>query len=193
MKQYLILIFAAFATALLLSNTFKKEEVKALTPECYISCFNIETREMIQLDASKPGFAALHEIPKQFILENPVGEMISFDSPDGKNASAYFIKSKKKSKKWLFVIQEWWGLNDYIKLESEKYYKEFDDVNILAIDMYDGKVATIRDSATVYMSGAKKERLENIIKAAMNYAGSKAKIYTVGWCFEEAGVCKHQF
>ena len=121
MKQYLILIFAAFATALLLSNTFKKEEVKALTPECYISCFNIETREMIQLDASKPGFAALHEIPKQFILENPVGEMISFDSPDGKNASAYFIKSVKieKKRKEIFLKR---NLKKILRCIAEYYF-----------------------------------------------------------------------
>jgi carboxymethylenebutenolidase len=183
MKQFLFLSFAAFITALMLSFSFKKATPETLSPECYISCFNLSTRDMIQLDATKPGFAALHENPKAFTLENQIGEMISMPSTDGINASGYFIKSKKKSNKWLIVIQEWWGLNDYIKQESEKYFKELDNVNILAVDMYDGKVASTRDSAMVYMSGAKKERLENIINAAISYAGEKAKIYTVGWCF----------
>ena len=183
MKQLLFLSIAALATALMLSFSFKKAAPETLSPECYISCFNLSTSDIIQMDAVKPGFAALHENPKSFKLENPLGEMISMTASDGINASGYLIKSQKKSKKWLIVIQEWWGLNDYIKQESEKYFKELGDVNVLAVDMYDGKVATTRDSAMVYMSGAKKERLENIVKAAISYAGDKAKIYTVGWCF----------
>ena len=183
MKQLLFLSIAALAAALMLSFSFKKAAPETLSPECYISCFNLSTSDIIQMDAVKPGFAALHENPKSFKLENPLGEMISMTAADGINASGYFLKSKKKSNKWLIVIQEWWGLNDYIKQESEKYFKELGDVNVLAVDMYDGKVATTRDSATVYMSSAKKERLENIVKAAIAFAGKKAKIYTVGWCF----------
>lgn len=183
MKKYLLLAIAAFISALLLSYTIKKPAPKLLTPECYISCFNIETREMIQQDALKSGFAMLHPNPKAFTLINPKGNTIAFPAADGSKASGYFIKSKKKSNKWLFVIQEWWGLNDYIKQEAEKYCNDLDNVNVLAIDMYDGKIATVRDSAMLYMSNAKKERLETIINAAIAYAGNKANIYTIGWCF----------
>jgi carboxymethylenebutenolidase len=183
MNKYLFLAMLAFMSALLLSYTLKKPSAKPLTPECYVSCFNIETREMIQLDALKSGFAILHPKPVAFTLVIPKGTDITFATADGSKASGYFIKSKKKTNKWLFVIQEWWGLNDYIKQESEKYFADLDNVNVLAIDMYDGKVATNKDSAMVYMSGAKKERLETIINAAVTYAGNKANIYTVGWCF----------
>ena len=34
-----------------------------------------------------------------------------------------------------------------------------------------------------YVQAAKTERLENIIKGAIAYAGHQAKIYTIGWCF----------
>ncbi|MBS4044640.1 MAG: dienelactone hydrolase family protein [Chitinophagaceae bacterium] len=183
MKTIVYLSVGALLTATILGFSLKKPVAQNLSPECYISCFNIATSEMIQLDANKTGFAALHENPKDFILENPLGEMISMPSVDGINASGYFIKSKKKSNNWLIVIQEWWGLNDYIKKEAEKYYNNLQNVNVIAVDMYDGKVATTRDSATVYMSGAKKERLENIVKSAIAFAGEKAKIFTVGWCF----------
>lgn len=183
MKKILLLTITAFATATLFSYTFKAEKPKPLTPACYISCFNIETREMIQLDALKPGFAMLHPNPTKYKLENALGKNIEFAATDGSKANGYFIKSKKKSNKWLFVIQEWWGLNDNIKREADKYYSDLDNVNVLAIDMYDGKIATDRDSAMKYMSSAKKERLETIVNAAINYAGNKANIYTVGWCF----------
>lgn len=183
MKKLLLLSAAAFATALLVGYTFKTPEPKFLSEACVISCFNAETREMIQMDAAMPGFTELHENPKYFRLENPIGERVSFPAADGVDAQGYFIKSKKKSKKWLFVIQEFWGLNDYIKKEAETYFGELDNVNVLALDMYDGKVSTIRDSASAYMRNAKPERLENIVKAALAYAGTDAKIYTVGWCF----------
>jgi len=183
MKKLLLIAVAAFATASLFSYTFKKDTPKPLTPECYVSCFNIETREMIQLDALKPGFAMLHPKPLNYKLEDAKGISIQFPTGDGLNAGGYFIKSKKKSNKWLFVIQEWWGLNDHIKREADKYYADLDNVNVLAIDMYDGKIATTPDSAMTFMSGAKKERLETIVNAAIAYAGKKANIYTVGWCF----------
>jgi carboxymethylenebutenolidase len=183
MRKILLLSAAAFSCAALLSYTFKRPEPKPLTTDCYITCFNAETRDLIQMDAAKPGFAALHPYPIRFKLENPLGSTVNFSAPDGVNAQGYFIKAKKKTNKWLFVIQEWWGLNDNIKKEAEKFYTELGDVNVLALDMYDGKVAAVPDSAMAYMRNASATRLENIVKGALGYAGTSAKIYTVGWCF----------
>jgi len=183
MKKLLLLSAAAFFMAALLSYTFKSPKPKILSEECVISCFNAETKEMIELDATRPGFAMLHESPRYFKLENPIGKTISYKTADGKDAQGYLITSKKKSRKWLLVIQEWWGLNDYIKKEAETYYNELGDVNVLAMDMYDGKSTTIPDSAMVYMRNASPARLENIVKGALAFAGPEAKIYTVGWCF----------
>jgi len=46
-----------------------------------------------------------------------------------------------------FVFQEWWGLNDNIKREAETLYNDLGNVNVIALDMYDGKVATAREDA----------------------------------------------
>lgn len=181
MKKLLTLVVAAFATAALLSYTFKPAEPAFLSREGYIACYH-QTKDQIQLDAAKPGFAALHMAPAYYKLENPTGSTVTFKA-EGGDAQGYFIKSKKKSNKWLFVIQEWWGLNDNIKKEAETFAQELGDVNILALDMYDGKVASTPDSAMQYMRSAKSERLEAIVKGGLAYAGTDAKIYTVGWCF----------
>lgn len=183
MKKIILLVVAAFATALLLSYTFRSPKPSYQSKECIVSCYNAQTEYLIAMDAAKPGFAQLHQNPKPFKLENPIGKTISFTTADGTNALGYFIPAKKKSNKWLFVIQEWWGLNDYIKKEAETFYSELENVNVIALDMYDGKVATTRDSAAVYMKAAQPTRLENIVKGAVAYAGSDAKIFTVGWCF----------
>ncbi len=113
-----------------------------------------------------------------------MGKSITFKTPDGKDASGYFIKAKKNSDKWLFVYQEWWGLNDYIRRQSDQFYKDLgENVNVLALDMYDGKSTDTPQEAGKLMMGTKEDRLVNIVKGGMNYAGPKAKIANVGWCF----------
>jgi carboxymethylenebutenolidase len=99
--------------------------------------------------------------------------MTTFSAAGG-NAQGYLIRSKKKTNKWLFVIQEWWGLNDYIKREADAFSHELGDVNVLAIDMYDGKVAATPDSAMKYLRSASAARLENIVKCALAFAGVDA-------------------
>ncbi|WP_207492647.1 dienelactone hydrolase family protein [Aridibaculum aurantiacum] len=183
MRNFLILVFSSFVMAAIMSAAFTKQSAEPLTPECYTSCFISDVREYSKMEARTMDFAMLHDEPLPFELEDKKGKMIDFKTPDGNKAMAYEIKGKKKSKNYLLVIQEWWGLNDYIKQESDKLAGDLDDVTILALDMYDGKVATTRDSAMKYMSGVNNERLENIIKGAIAYAGKDAKIFTIGWCF----------
>jgi len=125
----------------------------------------------------------MHPSPMLVNPENLLGKMMSFDAADGKQANAYFIAAKKKSNKYLIVIQEWWGLNDNVKMESDKYYTDLGDVNVIAVDMYDGKVAATPDSAMKLMRGADMGRMTAIMQGAIKYAGSKASIYSVGWCF----------
>ncbi len=183
MKKILLLSAAAFITATLLSYTLKNPKPTLYNANCYNSCFTIETKKMIELDAAKPGFTLLHPNPKKIIFNNPLGKMIQYPTSDGTNAQGYFIPSATKSNKWLIVIQEWWGLNDNIKHEADIFYKELGNMNVIAVDMYDGKVATVPDSAMKIMRNADPARLENIIKGAISLAGKDAKIYTVGWCF----------
>lgn len=132
--------------------------------------------------AADPAFAALHANPLPFTYKGD-GDMITFATPDGQKANAFLLKADKPSDKWLLVYQEWWGLNDFIKQESQKYYGDLTDVNVLAVDMYDGKVATQSEDAMKYMRGASKERLGSIMQGAINYVGPKAEIASIGWCF----------
>jgi carboxymethylenebutenolidase len=109
--------------------------------------------------------------------------MIQFKCQDSKDANAYLLMSDKKTDNWIIVIQEWWGLNDNIKRQSEELFNDLGNVNVLAVDMYDGKVATDRETAGKYMQEFKQERGDMIIKGALDYMGKKAKVGTVGWCF----------
>lgn len=132
--------------------------------------------------AADPAFQRLHEAPLPFTYTG-AGEMIKFPTPDGQSANGFLLKAKKPSNKWLLVYQEWWGLNDNIKQQSETFYNDLKDVNVLAVDMYDGKVATEPSEAGKLMQAADKARLANIMKGAIAYAGSQAEFASVGWCF----------
>ncbi|PWJ57211.1 carboxymethylenebutenolidase [Dyadobacter jejuensis] len=132
--------------------------------------------------AADPNFQMLHELPAPFRYQGQ-GETVTFKTPDGKMGSGFLIKSAKKSNKWLFVYQEWWGLNDHIKQESLKLYQDLEGVNVLALDMYDGQIGTTREEAGKLMQAASKERLEAITEGAFAYVGPKAKVASIGWCF----------
>jgi carboxymethylenebutenolidase len=112
-----------------------------------------------------------------------IGQALTYKTPDGKQSTAYLVKAKKPTNNYIIVIHEWWGLTDFIKRESDKLAKDLGNVNVLAIDAYDGKVATTREQAGQYMQAAKEDRIKAIIKGAITYAGPKARIATLGWCF----------
>jgi carboxymethylenebutenolidase len=128
-------------------------------------------------------FVSGHESPRPYVHVSAVGKMITFKTPDGTTGRGYELKPAKKSNKYLFVFQEWWGLNDHIKKEAESYFNDLGEVNVIALDLYDGKVATSSEEAVKLVQAVKPERAEAIIKGAQEYAGKKAEIATIGWCF----------
>lgn len=145
-------------------------------------CSNDNLVSFAKLSEQKD-FRDAHQIPIEFTLQNAKGKMITFKTDDGKKANAYYIKSPKASNKYIFVFHEWWGLNDYIKKESDELYEKLGNVNILAIDLYDGNVAYTRDDAAKFMQSVNPERAISIIKGAIKFAGGKASVGTIGWCF----------
>ena len=181
-KTALLLSFALFVLVFT-SWEWKKNQYPTLQKGEVIECLNMETQQAYQLEASTPAFASLHITPKMVEPSDLVGTMISFDAADGNKANAYFIPAKKKSNKWLIVIQEWWGLNNQIKMEADQYFKDLGDMNVIAVDMYDGKVAATPDSAMKLMRGSDMNRMTAIVQGAIKHAGAKASIYSVGWCF----------
>lgn len=128
-------------------------------------------------------FVNKHEEPIPFNYVADKGFMTTYPCMDGKDANAFVIPAKEKTNKYLIVVHEWWGLNDYIKQFSEKFYDDMNgEVNIIALDLYDGKVATNRDSAKIYMSSLDQQRAKEIMMGAIQKAGSDAEVATIGWC-----------
>ncbi|MFN7991422.1 MAG: dienelactone hydrolase family protein [Candidatus Micrarchaeia archaeon] len=84
----------------------------------------------------------------------------------------------------IVMMHEWWGLNGNIKdmaraLASEGYV-------VLAVDLYDGKVATTPAGAAALVSSVNQTRLLENMKAALAYLRQKQgvrKVGSLGWCF----------
>ena len=147
------------------------------------SCCQMPATDAFADLADEESFRMSHDLPKPYKHFSDVGKDITFKAADGTTAYAYELRAAKASNKYIFVIHEWWGLNDHIKREAEKIYKDLGDVNVIALDLYDKQVATTREEAAQYMQSVRTERAENIIRGAFAYAGKKARIGTIGWCF----------
>ena len=146
------------------------------------SCCKISSTEKFGMLAMNDRFVASHLDPEPFVFTPVRGAMIKMNCKDGSTANAYEVKADKPSNRWIIMIHEWWGLNDYIRQEAEAEQKDLSDCNVLAIDLYDGKVASVSDDAKKLMNELKQERALMIIQAAIAYCGSQASIGTIGWC-----------
>ncbi|UII22544.1 dienelactone hydrolase family protein [Fulvivirga ligni] len=134
--------------------------------------------------ASFSDFKDEHANPKPFHYTEQAGKMMTFKTSDGKEGHAYLVKANTDIDNYIFVFHEWWGLNDYIKQEADKFWHAFNkNINVIAIDLYDGQVATTRETASELVRSVSTARAEAIIKGAIDYTGNSSEIATIGWCF----------
>jgi len=147
-----------------------------------MNCCSPTATEKFAMLASDKSFVMSHTEPLPFTYSSAKGHDITYKTSDGTDAHAWEVKADKNKNYYLFVIHEWWGLNDYIKQESERLSDEL-GVNVIALDLYDGKVATTREDASKYVQSVKTDRAMGIIHGAYDYVGANAKILTIGWCF----------
>ena len=85
----------------------------------------------------------------------------------------------------LVVIHEWWGLNDWVKQQADRFAQL--GYVALAIDLYRGQVATTPDEAHEIMRGVPEDRAQRDLLAAVKYLSSlntvnAKRIGTIGWC-----------
>ena len=85
----------------------------------------------------------------------------------------------------IIVIHEWWGLNDWVKKQAEKYASQ--GYVALAVDLYRGQSAKTPDEAHILMRGLPDDRGLRDLEAAFAYLASRPdvdsnKIGSLGWC-----------
>jgi carboxymethylenebutenolidase len=115
----------------------------------------------------------------------PPGKMMTYTSGT-ENVSAYVALPEGAGRKpAIIVIQEWWGLNDFVKRKADELAKK--GYVAFAPDLYRGKVATDPDTAHQLMRGMPEDRAMRDLTSAFDYLRSRddvdaARIGSVGWC-----------
>lgn len=82
------------------------------------------------------------------------------------------------------MIHEWWGLNTNIKEMAEKLASH--GYVVLAVDLYDGQIATTSEEARKLMTSFDKNNGIKNMNSAVSYLEkyySPEKIGSIGWCF----------
>ena len=135
--------------------------------------------------ADDPAFLAMHPAPLALAFKPVAGKAVTFPAKDGTPARGFYVPGKGAA---VVMCPEYWGLNDYIRREAEKLHAKT-GYAVLAVDLYDGKVATDPQTAGKYMQEADPKRDTAIVAGAVGALlkgslGTKyAKLGTIGWCF----------
>jgi carboxymethylenebutenolidase len=113
------------------------------------------------------------------------GEEITFTS--GKEEIKGFLAVPEGAGPFpaIVVIQEWWGLNDWMKDQARRLAAQ--GYVCLAPDLYRGKVATEMARARELMMGMPSDRALRDLRAAVDAVArrkdvNKAKLGVIGWC-----------
>ncbi len=113
-----------------------------------------------------------------------MGTVITFNRPDGKEASGYLANAARGDAPGVVVIQEWWGVQDQIKGMCDRFARAGFDA--LAPDLYKGTVVPYHNT-----SAAEKEMnsldfmdatTQTVRGAAQYLARNGAKVGLTGFC-----------
>ena len=105
----------------------------------------------------------------------------------GDGASGYLAlpASGPAKKPAIIVIQEWWGVDDWIRQQADRFAQQ--GYVALAVDLYRGKSTKSPEEAHELMRGLPPSRGVADLKAAVDYLSSRAdvdpqRIGVIGWC-----------
>jgi carboxymethylenebutenolidase len=85
----------------------------------------------------------------------------------------------------LLIVHEWWGLNDQIKSVAREFAQQ--GFLTVAVDLYNGNVATDSQGAMKYMKGMDQKWANEAVAAWVNWLRNNpkgnGKVGSCGWCF----------
>ncbi|MFQ6022674.1 MAG: dienelactone hydrolase family protein [Acidiferrobacterales bacterium] len=117
-----------------------------------------------------------------------VTETVAY-SPDG-NVKGFLARpADGKTHPALILIHEWWGLNDNIRDNARRFAEQ--GYVALAVDLYNGEVATTRDKAKELATSVRRNMNAAFanLRHAVDYLKSRPnmvitnRLGSVGWCF----------
>ena len=113
------------------------------------------------------------------------GEEVQYATVGGQEISGYLARPEGVAvTPGIIVIHEWWGLNDNIRMMTDKLAGE--GYTALAVDLYKGKEAESPDSAGTYARSVDDDEALDNLPQAYGYLNEKQQadnIGVIGWCF----------
>jgi carboxymethylenebutenolidase len=115
----------------------------------------------------------------------PAEDAVTFPSGAEKASGILVRPAGKGPSPAVIVIQEWWGLDAWVKDQARALARE--GYVALAVDLYRGKVTSNPDEAHQLMNGLPPDRAMRDLKAAYTYLQGrpdvkKDRIGVIGWC-----------
>ena len=112
-------------------------------------------------------------------------DTVSIEVPDVGSVNAALAVPATTPAPAVILIHEWWGLNDQIKAVAAEFANQ--GYVALAVDLYDGKVATAPEDAQAYMGAVDGAAATATLGAWFDWLkahdAASGPIGTVGWCF----------
>jgi carboxymethylenebutenolidase len=112
-----------------------------------------------------------------------MGEIMTFQRPDAKTGSGYYVKPANGSNApGVVVIQEWWGLNDQIKGIADQLANA--GYRVLVPDLYRGKVTLEAAEAEHLMNHLDfgDAATQDIRGALQQLKSQNSKVAVMGFC-----------
>jgi len=112
----------------------------------------------------------------------PKGKSVELSLPDGKSGSGYVARPKGTPHGGLLILHEWWGLNDWVKADADRYATQ--GYLVLAVDLFGGSVATSAEEAQKLMSALDEKAATEVEVAGIDWLARAVpgkKIATLGW------------
>jgi carboxymethylenebutenolidase len=112
-------------------------------------------------------------------------ETVRVTTPGGREVAAALAVPATTPAPAVLLIHEWWGLNDQIKTMAAEFARE--GFLALAVDLYDGQVATDPGTAESLMKAVDPAKTIETLGVWVGWlkadGRSSGKVGTIGWCF----------
>ncbi len=146
---------------------------------------NVIARRTVVSGIAGLPLAAVLADPRLAAMAAETLEDVSVTTAGGREVKAALALPATTPAPAVLLIHEWWGLNDEIKTMAAELAGE--GFVALAVDLFDGKVATDPAAAQSYMEAVNPamaiETLSTWIAWLKADQRSTGKIGTIGWCF----------
>jgi carboxymethylenebutenolidase len=110
------------------------------------------------------------------------GKSVELTLPGGKTSTAYVARPKGQPHGGLLVLHEWWGLNDWVKSEADRWAAQ--GYLVLAPDLFGGTVTTDADEAQKLFSALDAKAATEVEVAGVEWLARALpgkKIAALGW------------